>query len=169
LTPQRPNGFDTTKLSDGGKSQENLLHDDTFKKAILTKSLEGKDYSIDVQALYYNVENDTYEVFHIFEFLFVNNCETIVINLKENAKLSCLNKEIICNLLYFSSKLEAKHLVIILDRKGKDYVKMLQSLMTVGFKTDTTNNSRFVNTSGMSCKTLKMDLTKLDEVQDIDF
>lgn len=174
-TLQRLNGFDTTRLCDGDKSLGNLLSDESFKKAIISKSIEGNEYSIEVQALFYNVENNTYEVFHSFEFLFINNCETIVINLKENAKLSCLNKEIICNLLYFATKLDSKNLIMILNKKGKDYVKMLQGLMTVGFKTDNSNSSRFANyllssgSSSNSCKVLKMELTKLDEVQDIEF
>lgn len=44
--------------------------------------------------------------------------------------------------------------------------------MTVGFKTDNTSSSRYnsmMNNKTNKCKILKMELSKIDEVQEIDF
>lgn len=41
--------------------------------------------------------------------------------------------------------------------------------MTVGFKTDSSNDSRFFNKTGSSYKVLKMDLTKISDVQEVDY
>ena len=43
--------------------------------------------------------------------------------------------------------------------------------MTVGFKTDNTSSSRYNSAIGKTnkCKILKMELSKIDEVQEIDF
>lgn len=41
--------------------------------------------------------------------------------------------------------------------------------MTVGFKTDSSNDSRFLNSIGKNCKIMKMDISKIDDVQEIEF
>mmetsp|Transcript_7813 Transcript_7813/g.8057 ORF Transcript_7813/g.8057 Transcript_7813/m.8057 type:complete len:141 (+) Transcript_7813:180-602(+) len=131
---------------------------------------DNKEKNLEVQALYFNSENGSYETYHVFNFTLLNSCETLVINLNENIKLGSINKEIISNLLYFGSKVEVKSIAMILSRKSKDYVKILQGLMTVGFKTEAGNNSRFLSgKTGTNCKVLKMELTKIDDVQEIDF
>lgn len=170
MIPQHQSGFDTTILSDGeNKSLGNILNEEGFIKMIRENKSNNKEKTFEVQALYYNAQSDLYEVFHVFEFRIFNNGESVIINLKENIKLSNLNKEIISNLLYFSSKIEVQNISMVIDRKCKDYVKILQGLMTVGFKTDNTSSSRFNSTNGTNCKILKMEMTKNDEVQEIDF
>lgn len=47
-----------------------------------------------------------------------------------------LSKEIIINFIDFAQRMNIKNLIMLLDRKNKDYVKVLQSMMTVGFSND---------------------------------
>jgi hypothetical protein len=48
-------------------------------------------------------------------------------------------------------------------------VKILQGLMTVGFKTDSSNDSRYLNSLGKNSKIMKMDISRIDDVQEIEF
>ncbi len=116
-------GFDTTILGNGEQSLGNILNDELFISGLKSSTKDNKERSFEVKALYYNIENNCYETFHTFNFTIHNTCELLVINLNENIKSSYINKEIISNLLYFSSKIGAKNIFMILSRKSKDYGK----------------------------------------------
>ncbi len=42
------------------------------------------------------------------------------------------------NIMSFAERMNIKNLILLLDRKNKDYIKILQGMMTVGFVNDTT-------------------------------
>ena len=67
-----------------------------------------------------------------------------------------LSKEMIMSFIDFAQKMKINNLVMLLDRKNKDYVKILQSVMTVGFSND--KNLKSVKISDMEYKTLKMNI-----------
>jgi hypothetical protein len=53
-------------------------------------------------------------------------------------KYSELSKEMMMNVMSFAERMNIKNLILLLDRKNKDYIKILQGMMTVGFDNDKT-------------------------------
>jgi len=88
--------------------------------------------------------------------------------IEESTKYSELSKEIVMNIMEFAQKMSIKNVVLLLDRKNKDYVKILQGMMTVGFTND--NHFKFSKIAGKEYKILKMTLKNvLEEVEEIIF
>jgi len=72
------------------------------------------------------------------------------------------------NFIDFAQKMNVKNLIMLLDRKNKDYVKILQSMMTVGFSTD--KNLTSVKICDLDYKVLKMTVSNVQqEVEEIAF
>ena len=79
-----------------------------------------------------------------------------------------LSKEIVMNFIDFAQKMNIKHLIMLLDRKNKDYVKILQSMMTVGFTND--KSLATVKVADIDYKVLKMTVSSAQqEVEEIAF
>jgi len=79
-----------------------------------------------------------------------------------------LSKEIVMNFIDFGQKMNIKNLIMLLDRKNKDYVKILQSLMTVGFAYEKALAS--VKIGDIEYKVLKMTVSSnQQEVEEIAF
>jgi len=78
-----------------------------------------------------------------------------------------LSKEIVMNFIDFA-KMNIKHLIMLLDRKNKDYVKILQSMMTVGFTND--KSLATVKIADVNYKVLKMTVSSSQQdVEEIAF
>lgn len=122
MIPQCRNGFDTTSVGAEDSSLVNILDKENFAKTIKESSKE-KERNFEVQALYYNVDTNSNDIYHTYSVDVYNGGESVVVDLKENVKLSKINKEILSNLFVFASKIEAKTLYIMINRKGKDYGK----------------------------------------------
>ena len=66
------------------------------------------------------------------------------------------------------AKMNIKHLIMLLDRKNKDYVKILQSMMTVGFTND--KSLATVKIADINYKVLKMTVSSSQQdVEEIAF
>ena len=83
------------------------------------------------------------------------------------------------NLMEFSQKLSIASINLLICRKNKDYVKLLQGMLTVGFvneettKTTTINGKNTTKTTtinGKNYKILTMSLSKSQtEIEEVDF
>ena len=72
------------------------------------------------------------------------------------------------NFLDFAQKMNIKNLIMLLERKNKDYVKILQSMMTVGFSND--KNMASVKILDVDCKVLKMTInSSQQEIEEVAF
>jgi autonomous glycyl radical cofactor GrcA len=87
---------------------------------------------------------------------------------EKNLKYVDLSKEIVMNLIDFAQKMNIKNLIMLLDRKNKDYVKILQSMMTVGFSND--KNLSVVKITDIDYKVLKMTVSSTQqEIEEVAF
>jgi len=66
----------------------------------------------------------------------------------------------------FATKASAKQLILLLDRKNKDYVKIMQSMMMVGFGNDAKNKT--AKLENKEYKLMKMDCKSV-EIEEITF
>ena len=72
------------------------------------------------------------------------------------------------NILDFAQKMNIKNLIMLLERKNKDYVKILQSMMTVGFSND--KNMASVKIQDVDYKVLKMTInSSQQEIEEVAF
>lgn len=145
---------------------EIYLEDFTKTNSIFKELKEGSEKFIEIKSLSNGV------VFNTYNTTIINSggkTESIKIELDDKAKISIVSRDIITNFFYLASRLEAKSIIIQLSKKCSDYgmlfilAKILQGLMTVGFKSDTTsNNSKYI-------KNLKIELNKNEVFQEIEF
>ncbi len=162
LIHQCRNGFDTTNFS-FGLSQGLPLEDDKLTNC---SSLTQKDKIFEVTARTFNHHTSSYEDQASFKMIFSSELNGLCVILNDKIKYSDLTREIMQNFFFFASKTNQTKICFLLNRKNKDYVKLLQGIMTVGFKT---SNSRF-NLDKVEYKVMNMDVSKKsDEVQEIDF
>ena len=88
--------------------------------------------------------------------------------IEQGIKYSDLSKEIVMNMMDFTERMSIKNIVLLLDRRNKDYIKILQGMMTVGFTNE--EKMKTVKISEKEYKVLKMTLKHLqDEIQEIAF
>ena len=72
------------------------------------------------------------------------------------------------NLMDFSQKLSINSINLLICRKNKDYVKLLQGMLTVGFTND--DVAKTTQIDGKNYKILKMSLSKAQaEIEEVDF
>jgi hypothetical protein len=88
--------------------------------------------------------------------------------IEEGTKYSDLSNKIVMNLMEFATKMNIKNLVLLLDRKTKDYVKILQAMMTVGFAND--GNYKCTKIGQKDYKILKMTMkAQQQEIEEVSF
>lgn len=94
--------------------------------------------------------------------------EALCILIEEGTKYSDLSKEIVMNIMDFADKMCIRNIILLIERKNKDYVKILQGMMTVGFGND--NNCKMTKIGGKDFKILKMTLKSVsEEIEEIAF
>lgn len=155
---QLRSGFDTTYSSDGDNSES--LVNESFLKELCQASKEVS--KINVSATVYNSFKGCNEVIKQFTFT-IFNTDTLVIDLPLSSTVSSIGKEIILNIFYFVKAGEIKKVMFLVNRACKDYgkfysilVKILQGLMTFGFKLDNSANNRFVKTGNSKVFTIEI-------------
>lgn len=72
----------------------------------------------------------------------------------------------IVNLMQFAENMNIKNLIMLIDRKNKEYVKVLQGMLTVGFKND--ENMKACKIAEKDYKILKM-IMKKEEIEEVPF
>jgi len=135
------------------KSMKNQIHENTL---------------FDINSIIFNLENNKQEILKRYNCFYNPSLEALCIMIEEVTKYSELSKEIMMNLMEFAQKMSIKNVVLLLDRKNKDYVKILQAMMTVGY----TNDSKYKVTKigGKEYKIMKMTLKNVpEEVEEIIF
>jgi hypothetical protein len=94
--------------------------------------------------------------------------EALCIVVEDVTKYSDLSKEIILNLMSFAQKMGVRNLILLLDRRNRDYVKILQGMMTVGFAHDT--NMKTCKLGDKDYKVLKMTMNTVQaDIEEIPF
>jgi hypothetical protein len=158
------NGFDTTNFSVDGVSVGTSLSEDKLKESIRSIQENSLFY---IFPMYYDSKIGDYQQQKELSLMISKDLEdALCVFTDENTSYTQINKEVLLNLFYFAMRTNSKKMCFLLTRKNKDYVKILQGIMTVGFKP---SNSRYSN-NGTDYKVMTMEINKkFDEVQEIDF
>jgi len=121
-----------------------------------------------INSLVFNLENNKEEVLSKYNCFYNPSLEALCVMIEDKTKYSDLSKEIVMNIMDFATKMSIKNIILMIDRKNKDYVKVLQGMMTVGFSTD--SNVKMTRVGGKDYKVLKMTLKSVpEEIEEIAF
>ena len=121
-----------------------------------------------ISSLIFNLENNKEEVLNKYNCFYNPALEALCILIEEGTKYSDLSKEIVMNMMDFACKMSLKNIILLLDRKNKDYIKIMQGMMTVGFTNDSL--MKMTKVSGKDFKVLKMTLKNTpEEIEEISF
>jgi len=113
-----------------------------------------------------NIQNNKQEVVSSLDCFYAPTNEALCIVIDDKLKINELSKEIIANVMEFANKVSAKSMILLLDRKNKDYVKIMQSMMMIGFANDNTHKT--AKLMEKEYKVLKFEV-KHTEIEEISF
>lgn len=102
----------------------------------ISKSKLQENTLFNINSTFFNLENNKEEILNKYNCFYNPSLEALCILVEKNMRYVDLSKEIIINFIDFAQRMNIKNLIMLLDRKNKDYVKVLQSMMTVGFSND---------------------------------
>ena len=127
-----------------------------------------KNTIFNINSLVFNIESHQEEILSKYDCYYNSNNNSFYIIIGDNAKYSDFSKEIMMNLMDFSQKLSISSINLLICRKNKDYVKLLQGMLTVGFTNDEVTKTTQID--GKKYKILKMSLSKAQaEIEEVDF
>lgn len=133
------------------------------------KSLIPNDSLFNINSHIFNIQTNKKEKISTFDCFYSPSTESLCIVIEEKNKYSDLSKEIVVNLMEFSCKVNAKTLLLLLDKKNKDWgiyniklVKIMQSMMMIGFSNDP--KFKTAKLSDKEYKLLRMDIKNKSEV-----
>merc|ERR1711957_419217 len=121
-----------------------------------------------INSVLFNLENNQEEIMSKYNCFYNPSLDAMCIMVEKGLKYIDLSKDMIMNFIEFAQNMKINNIVMLLDRKNKDYVKILQSMMTVGFAND--KDLKSVKIAEIDYKTLKMNVNlNKPEVEEIDF
>ena len=127
-----------------------------------------KNTIFNINSLVFNIESHQEEILSKYDCYYNSDNNSFYIIIGDNAKYSDFSKEIMMNLMDFSQKLSISSINLLICRKNKDYVKLLQGMLTVGFTNDEVTKTTQID--GKNYKILKMSLSKAQaEIEEVDF
>jgi hypothetical protein len=161
---EKRSGFSGTSRGqeNGRQTKEELSFHSLNNRTIPENTL------FNITSLIFNLENNKEEVHAKFNCFFSPGLEALCIMIEDSMKYKDLSKEIVINLMDFAQKMNIKNLVLLLARKNKDYVKLLQGMMTVGFQSDPALKNQLIQDK--EYKILKMIIKKTqNEIEEVFF
>jgi hypothetical protein len=142
-----------------------------FHKEDTLKSLKAKlpeNSLFNINSLIFNLKNNKEEVVSKYNCFYNPSLEAFCIIVEEGTRYTDLSKEIVLNLMTFAQKVGVKNLILLLDRTNRDYVKILQGMMTVGFNNDAAMKT--CHLGDKDYKILRMTMnTVQEEVEEVSF
>lgn len=162
--------FNLSFLVDVGKTHwfaNGKKQDSEFISKNLKNELP-KNTLFNISSLVFNLESHKEEVLSKYSCFYQQSSESLCIMIEDTAKYVDFSKEIMMNLMDFAQKLGINAIFLLIARKNKEYVKLLQGMMTVGFEQE--ESMKTTKIEGKTYKVLKMNLKQVpDEIQEIDF
>lgn len=104
------------------------------------------------------------------EFYFENNKFFLLFT--SEFKVELLSKDFIMNLLILSSEIKLESIILFINRMNKSFAKIIQGILTIGFKIENSNYEEVINDTQYSI--FKLDLSSqeeenVDAIEEIDF
>ena len=107
------------------------------------------------------------EVINNYSCFYKKENNSLCFLIEEHAKVADFSKEIMLNLMELSRKLEIDTIYLLINRKNKEYIKILQGMLTVGFEQE--QQMKTAKIGVLVYKVLKMELKEGEEIEELDF
>lgn len=153
--------FGTTYWIANGKKQ---------KPEELNKQLKNElpsDKTFNITSLIFNIESKKEEVLTKYSCVYKKETDSLCFLIEDSARYADFSKEIMINLMEFAQKLGIKIMFLFISRGNKEYVKILQGMLTVGFQQEEKMSTAKID--GKNYRVLKMNMKQDDEIEEIDF
>ena len=96
---------------------------DSFKTNL--KQKVSNETLFTINSIVFSIEKNREEVVNNFKCFYAPAQEAICIIVEDGIKYQNFSREIVMNLMEFAKKLEAKNLLLLLDKKNSDYGKSI--------------------------------------------
>ena len=162
--------FNLSFLVDVGKTHW-IANGKKQESNFISKSLKNelpKNTLFNISSLVFNIESHKEEVLSKYSCFYNSSNESLCIMIEETSKYVDFSRETMMNLMDFAQRLGIEAIFLLIARKNKEYVKLLQGMMTVGFEQE--EQMKTTKIGGKVYKVLKMKLKQQpDEIQEIEF
>ena len=98
------------------------------------KSHIPKSKIFEISSIFFNIAKHQKEILCKYECFFDEASNTLTLILNEHISFSEFTKEIMMNLFAFTQKVGIDYICFLLSKKNKQYGRIMQDLMIVGFK-----------------------------------
>ena len=162
--------FNLSFLVDVGKtswfSGEERQNDDFLNKDLKTQIPKNQIFHIN--SLIFNITKHKREILSKYECYYDESSNALSLLLSEEICYSDFTKEIMINLLEFTQKVGIDTIYFLVAKKNKQYLRIIQDLMIVGFEAD--ENFKNTTIEGSVYKILKMPIKEeSDEIEEVMF
>ena len=162
--------FNLSFLVDVGKtswfSGEERQNDDFLNKDL--KNQIPKNQIFHINSLIFNITKHKREILSKYECYYDESSNALSLLLSEEICYSDFTKEIMINLLDFTQKVGIDTIYFLVAKKNKQYLRIIQDLMIVGFEAD--ENVKNTTIDGNVYKILKMPIKEeSDEIEEVMF
>ena len=121
-----------------------------------------------INSLFFNLEKHEREILSRYHAVYNKEENSLSFIITDSAKYSDFSKEIMMNLLEFAQNSGIKTIYLMISRNNKQYIKLLQAMLIVGFESDNEKQLKMINNKSFKC--LKMTISESsDEVVEITF
>lgn len=141
------------------QKKEDFLNED-FKSQIPRNKI------FRINSLIFNLEKHQKELLSEYDCYYNEEANSLSIIFSEKINYADFTKEIMMNLLEFAQKVKIEQIYFLISRKNKQYARILQDLMIVGFETDENNKTAVIE--GSVYKVLRMEVCDYDEEIEIE-
>ena len=131
------------------------------------KSQIPKSKVFEISSMFFNITKHKKEILSKYECIFDEASNTLTLILNEQISFSEFTKEIMMNLFAFTQKVGIDYICFLLSKKNKQYGRIMQDLMIVGFKPN--EKKKEINIEGNTYKVMEISVNSDEEIEEFFF
>lgn len=109
-----------------------------------------------ISAQVFNIQTRKEETLNQYNCFYQSSLDALCLVFEQTAHFSSLSRDAMMNMMDLAKKLKIKSIVLLIDRKSKEYAKLIQGMMVFGFAFD--KNKKMATIDNQSYKILSMEL-----------
>ena len=145
----------------GEENLTNKLSNEDFKRKI------PKNKIFEISSMIFNITKHRKETLNKYQCYFDEKSNCLFLILKENICFSEFTKEILMNLFDFSEKVEIDTICFLISKKNPQFIRILQDLMIVGFKSNEKIEETFIE--GNAYKVMEIPVKNDQKIEEFFF
>ena len=131
------------------------------------KSHIPKSQVFEISSMFFNITKHKKEILSKYKCFFDETSNTLTLILNEQISFTEFTKEIMMNLFTFTQKVGIDYICFLLSKKNKQYGRIMQDLMIVGFKPN--EKIKEINIEGNIYKVMEIPAYSDEEIEEFFF